>query len=276
MWNGGDMLKEIVKRALFAGRVCGWLLLAASGLITVHYMVRVFVTDRFFIPSESMYPTIEPGEYVYVNKLLYGPRLYTSFEFSEHAPLRCIRLPGLRRIRPGDIAAFNFPFGYDDWSRIEFRLNYVYCKRLAGTPGDVIGISDGIFWNGSVSGIIGVKERQMRLQRMSDSLIAFVSWYDAIPLSRPVWNVKNMGPLTVPGKGMTFVLDDFLRELYRHAIEYETALPADSFQTYTFRHDWYFALGDNSCDSKDSRFWGFVPDDFIIGIVPQNRKGRGK
>ena len=254
------------------GRVLAWLVLVASGLITIHYSTRILVTDRFFIPSDSMYPTIEPGEYVYVNKLLYGPRLYTSFDFDSHSPLRCIRLPGLRRIHPGDIAVFNFPFGNDDWSRIEFRINYVYCKRIAGTPGDEIGISDGFFWNSSVSGVIGEKDSQLGLQKLSDSLISFISWYDAIPLSRPAWNVKNMGPLTVPAKGMTMELDDFHRELYRHIIEYETSGPADNYIEYTFRHDWFFALGDNSFNSRDSRFWGFIPDDFIIGIV--SRKGK--
>lgn len=38
-------------------------------------------------------------------------------------------------------------------------------------------------------------------------------------------------------------------------------------QSYTFEHDYYFVLGDNSPDSCDSRYIGFIPDDFIIGIV---------
>ncbi|MDO5000179.1 MAG: S26 family signal peptidase [Bacteroidales bacterium] len=47
-------------------------------------------------------------------------------------------------------------------------------------------------------------------------------------------------------------------------------LPAgsDAASTYTFRQDWYFFVGDNVTNSRDSRFFGFVPADFVVGIVP--------
>ena len=105
-----------------------------------------------------MLPTLEPGDRIWVNKLLYGPRIYKSLNFEAHAPVKCFRLPGLRKIRPGDVICFNYPLGYDRWTVIEFRINYVYCKRVVGTPGDTIGISDGITWNNNYKGIIGVLE----------------------------------------------------------------------------------------------------------------------
>ena len=76
----------------------------------------------------------------------------------------------------------------------------------------------------------------------------------------------------MPAKGLTVTLDDFTRELYRKVIEYETGGPLDeSLKEYTFRGDYYFAVGDNAMSSFDSRYWGFIPEDFIIGIVGGKR-----
>lgn len=240
---------------------------------------RVLVADRFLVPSDSMYPTLQAGDRIWVNKLLFGPRLYRNLDFQDHAPLDCFRLPGLRKIRPGDVIVFNFPFGYDDWSKIEFRINYVYCKRVVGAPGNTIGINDGYTWNDSFEGTLGVLENQKVLNETDDSTLALISWFDAVPLSYPVWNIKNLGPMTVPAKGMTVILDDLTRALYHHIIQYETDEIPDNLECYTFTHDWYFAMGDNSSDSRDSRFWGFIPDDFVVGIVSKcslNGKNRNE
>ena len=43
-------------------------------------------------------------------------------------------------------------------------------------------------------------------------------------------------------------------------------------KNYTFRQDWYFFVGDNVTNSRDSRFFGFVPADFVIGIVPKGKR----
>ena len=80
-----------------SGQVIGMLL----GVF--HFGRRIFITERFKIPSESMKPTLVPGDKVWVNKLLYGARIYTSFDFEDHAPLKCFRMPGIRKIRPGDV-----------------------------------------------------------------------------------------------------------------------------------------------------------------------------
>ena len=72
----------------------------------------------------------------------------------------------------------------------------------------------------------------------------------------------------MPAKGVTATLDVFSRELYRQIIEKETGeILTDSITEYTFRKDYYFAVGDNAISSFDSRYWGFIPEDFIIGIV---------
>ena len=260
-------MKSIVRDTL---RILLWIYLSVSGIILLHFGRRILVADSFRIPSSSMSPTLMPGDRVMVNKLLFGPRIYTSLDFSAHAPLHSIRLPGIRDIRPGDVIVFNFPFGYDDWSRIEFRINYVYCKRVVGCPGDRIGIVGGHCWNDRVLRPIGNVGNQERLRQTPDSILMQHLSYHAIPLSMPVWSSRNMGPLTVPARGMSISLTEFNRELYRLVIRYETGAPPEELDSeeYTFTQNWYFALGDNTPDSQDSRYWGFIPESFIVGIVP--------
>ena len=113
-----------------------WLLIVANAVPLLWYGTRAFVADRFVIKGESMEPTLHTGEGVWVNKLLMGPRIYTKFDF-ESPELHCIRLPGFRKLRVGDVAVFNYPYGRHG-DTIAFKINYVYCKRCRGTPGDTV------------------------------------------------------------------------------------------------------------------------------------------
>lgn len=263
--------KKSVKEKSIGDRIVNILwkvMICAVAIVALHYGRRIFIAERFCIPSDSMRPTLVPGDKVWVNKLLFGSRIYTSFKFDDHSPLKCFRMPGIRKIRPGDVICFNYPLGYDKWTKIEFKINYVYCKRVLGTPGDTIGIHDGLNWNNHYSGTIGVLENQLVLKNTPDSVLWRQKFMRTMPFTMPIWNMKNFGPLYVPGKGETIELDSLNSAIYGPVIEYETGYwPDSTMKAHTFRHDYYFALGDNSLDSNDSRYWGFIPDDFIIGIV---------
>ena len=237
-------------------------------LAVLHFGRRIFIAERFKIPTESMVPALMPGDYVWVNKLLFGARIYKSFDFEDHAPLKCFRMPGIRKIHPGDVICFNYPLGYDKWTEIEFKINYVYCKRVLGTPGDTIGIRDGVNWNNNCPGVIGVLENQLDIRDTPDSILWRERFMMTMPFTRPMWTIKDFGPLYVPEKGVTIELDSIDRAIYGPVIQYESgAWPQDSVTIHTFLHNYYFAVGDNSLDSQDSRYWGFIPEDFIIGIV---------
>lgn len=243
-------------------------------------LMRVCVFDYFTIPTNSMYPTLKPGDKVVVNKLLMGARIYTNFDFdTKGQELESFRMKGIRTVKHNDIVVFNFPI-HDN--RISFIINNNMCKRVVALPGDSLSIIDGYYKNNNYKDTLGLGSMQKELIQTPDSMIFRKGIVlEAYPFDENVgWKLKQFGPMYIPRKDDVINLTPDEAVIYRRILEWEldkkitwdrqnNAVYANgkAIKRHIFKHNYYFCAGDNVIDSGDSRYWGLVPEEYIIGIV---------
>lgn len=195
--------------------------------LALFFVVRSFFVEAFKIPTGSMEGTLLVGDFLLVNKMVYGAEV----------PFTKVKLPALRTPQRGDIIVFQWP--------MDRTKNFV--KRIVGMPGDTVEMRDGnLILNGQpqeepyavhTSPGSDVSDDEFKWQQAyllganhpvvtpPRSPLA-VSTLQASPGYHPTRN--NWGPLVVP-KGN------------------------------------YFVLGDNRDNSLDSRYWGWVADSLVRG-----------
>ena len=249
------------------------------GYWVIHYTTLIMFADQFIIPTTSMVPTLIPGDRVIVDKTIMGARIYTDFHFRKGGQrLDCFRTKGRRPLRHNDIAVFNFP--RPKWKEISFEINNVWCKRILALPGDTLHIEDGFYRNNNYSGTLGLIEQQKALATTPDSVLIARGVFITAWLMPIQWTVKNMGPYYIPRNGDVIRLSPNDVTLYHDIVKLETGkeltwnweadsamLDGKCIESYTFQGNYYFLAGDNVLDSTDSRFWGLVPEDYIVGVV---------
>lgn len=273
--HGGKDMRKLRLASIF--NMVAKLIVIMSSLFIIWIILHVFLLGQYSINTPSMEPTIRPGDKVIVNKSIIGARIYTSFNFNKSgSELKAVRMRGLRELKHNDIVVFNYPF-HD--GGISFVLNDVYVKRCIGLPGDSIGIVNGFYLNNNEIEV-GLISSQLELSKMDDheidSFILRKKHYDA----HYTWTIKDMPPLYVPRKGDIIHITPKEGYLYKHILEWETGkklvidwernhvyVGHEILRTHKFLHNYVFVAGDNVLNSQDSRYWGVVPEDYIVGVV---------
>jgi signal peptidase I len=212
-----------------------WWLDWTAGLfpvILVVFLFRSFLLEPFKIPSGSMVPTLLVGDLILVNKFHYGIRL----------PVLNKKIIAINDVKRGDVMVFRYP---EDPSTD-------FIKRVVGIPGDEVNYTNQkLYINGQLAATQPVDNfyddsgsprvyRPRFTEKLGDKAHQILVQPDAQRFFRPD---RADGPFP-------------FQENCRYTVEGVTCkVPAGH----------YFMMGDNRDNSRDSRYWGFVPDENIVG-----------
>lgn len=214
--------------------------------------------------------TLVDGDFVIVSKVAY--KLSTPSEI----PFTGIKLSqsdilSFSKPSRGDVVVFRLP---SEILNQESEYSSHLVKRIIGVPGDTLKITDKeIFINNRK--FKPPKEASIDFINITKSGIADERIYP----SRRKWNTDNYGPIKVPAVGDTISINPKTIEDWKLIINYEQGIGSLSeegtvinlhqkpIREYVIKQDYYFLLGDNRDDSIDSRFFGFIPEDAILGKV---------
>lgn len=253
-----------------------------------YWVIQITVACSFHTPTSSMTPTIMPDESALINKLKMGARIFNVYDAVKGRQVEIKRLPGYGKLERGDVIVFNYPYLNTDKRRdsIAMNLTTYYCKRAVAIGGDTLEIKDGFYHVRGCSDTLGVAAEQQYLKEYVTDRISnnfadkdAIKWLRCHPKDSVFdWTIYNMGPLLIPKAGSKIDIDYRHWVLYRKYIEWETGnklLWHDSIavcnenpiKSYTFVENYCFAAGDHVIDSKDSRYFGLVPEKFIVGTA---------
>lgn len=255
------------------------LFLIVCVLTLLWLLLQVTCIATFKIPSDSMEPALLAGDNILVNKCVMGGRLFNIGDALEDEEVNISRLPGWGKVKRNDVVVFNFPYLEQRWDSIAFRVMKYYVKRCVALPGDTFEIEKGHYKVRGCTSALGNVEAQDRLMQIIER--GREGDYGIVMNGYPYndivnWNIVSFGPLYLPAKGDVIEMSSKYVALYRNAIEWEqkkklflrgdTILLNDSvIRTYRFKENYYFVAGDKVMNSQDSRYWGLLPEPFIVG-----------
>jgi signal peptidase I len=201
----------------------------AKSLFPIIFLVlglRSFVAEPFRIPSSSMMPTLLVGDFILVNKFTYGLRL----------PVANTKVLALGQPARGDVVVFRYPGMTPD----DPKAGTDYIKRVVGLPGDRITFKDQVLYVNDVA--VAKRETGVYIGRGQGRSMTGASLFE----------------VDLPGSGDAPGRTHLSLEIARYSdprSENQWVVPAGH----------YFVMGDNRDQSEDSRFWGFVPEQNLVG-----------
>lgn len=215
-------------------------------------MINIYIIQPFVIPTPSMKDSLLVGDFLFVSKLHYG--------------IYYLRLPCFKQINHNDIIVFNFP---NDFKKIPLEKKDYYLKRCIGLPGDILSIKNGLIY---INGILDNKVPKILKKYI---LPKNLKEYNIYPENK-LWNRDNYGPIYIPKKGDYLNLNLENISFYKDLItKYENSslkikknkifINNKVQSKYLVNKNYYFMLGDNRNNSLDSRYWGLIPYDHIVG-----------
>lgn len=234
----------------------------------VAFIIKILLFEAYRIPTGSMEKTLLVGDFLLVTKFTYGATSPRNIPFTD-IRLPYAKLPGFKDPKKGDIIVFDFPGERDELESKEV-INYI--KRCVGTPGDTILVMDKkLYVNGQIfPNPANVQFDNIRRPKEFVNPRMFPKGAN--------WNEDWYGPIRVPKTGDKIKLDSSTFEGWKmfvmkegHQVRMDGTgkvyvddkeLPDNE---YTVERDYLFMMGDNRNNSLDSRFWGFMPVQNIVG-----------
>jgi signal peptidase I len=229
-------------------------------------IINSFVLASFEVPTGSMEDTVKIGDRLFVNKFIYGGSTPYAIPLTS-IRIPHLRVPGFRQVRRGDVIVFDWPGPRD---QVEKPAQTWYLKRCIALPGDTVQID---------RRVVSVNGKNLEIPKFGKFLRrepAPADYHNPYIFPRGArFNEDNYGPLVVPQKGMSLVLNSQTFPSWQVFIQREghtaelvndkIVIDGKESSYYVVAKDYVFAMGDNRDNSLDSRFWGFVPIEDVIG-----------
>ncbi|MDD8018584.1 MAG: signal peptidase I [Bacteroidota bacterium] len=230
-------------------------------------LLNNFVIASFLVPTGSMENEVMTGDFLMVNKFVYGASSPRNIMFTD-VRLPWFKLPAFKEIKRGDVIVFEFPGMRDEVKPEAFTF---YLKRCVALSGDTLQVINRVLHvNGQPSPIPkNMKFNEMRVQPPGYS-------DERIFPPGAIFNEDNYGPIVIPKKGMKMNLTPENFRMWETFIKRDGHSPVMTSDgtilidgkpnsTYIVEKDYLFGMGDNRDNSLDSRYWGFVPKENVVG-----------